>query len=146
MRGWGLCKKLTTLLQSQPEKLNDIAFEYQALVDQFNDIFPTVPSEFFVALFCAIVPEKFDYILSDVLSKDEVTYDMIIKLTMSALARSRENETESTNLISNCSAMPNNQPPSNQSNSQNIDHNTKKNRKPNSFVNPFHFCSSTNSF
>lgn len=118
-RGWQLCKQLTKLLQSQPEKLDQIAFEYQNLVDKFNDIFPTVPNEFYISLFCALVPGRFDYILSDVLNKDKVSYAEIIKLTMLAHSRAREKEDEQPT-ISNCGAMPSSQAFSNkQHNNQN---------------------------
>ena len=107
-RGWRLCKDLAKLLQSQTQELDKIAFEYQNLVDKFNEIFPAIPEEFHISLFCAVIPERFDYILSDVLSRDQMSYKEIIKMTMSAHTRARENGNDGPT-ISNCNSMPNGQ-------------------------------------
>lgn len=61
IRGWRLCKSLVHLLTNKSDKLDKIAFDYQSLVDEFNVLFPS------------------DYLLSDILSKDVVSYDQIIK-------------------------------------------------------------------
>lgn len=90
IRGWRLCKKLCELLINRTDKLDAVIFYYQTLIDEFNRLFPDVPEEFFISLFCAVLPDKYDYLISDMLSKDNVTYDQIIKHAMATSSRERE--------------------------------------------------------
>ena len=95
IRGWRLCKSLVKMLDNKSEELDKITFAYQSLVDQFNNLFPEVPDEFYVSLFCAVVPDHYDYLLSDVLSKSEnqtIKYAEIVRLTMGAFTRMREKD------------------------------------------------------
>ena len=95
IRGWRLCKDLTNLLVNKPDQLDKIAFDYQCLVDKFNLLFPQVPQQFYVSLFCAIVPDQYDYLLGDILTKSDeeaITYNEIVRLTMCTFTRQREQD------------------------------------------------------
>ena len=105
LRGWRLCKSLTDLLTSaRSEQLNEIAFQYQALVDKLTQLFPVIPSEFYVALYCAVLPAEYDYILSDILSQQNVTYEQVVSQTMSAYSR-RQEHSEKSATLSNLAAL-----------------------------------------
>ena len=105
LRGWRLCKLLTDLLtNARSEQLNQIAFQYQALVDKLSQLFPAIPSDFYVALYCAVLPSEYDYILSDILSQPNVTYEQVVEQTMSAYSRRKEHS-ENDAKLSNLAAF-----------------------------------------
>lgn len=58
-----------------------------------RSLFTTIPNEFYSSLFCAILPQKFEYILSDIHQSDKTPdYRKIVELAMAAHKRMKENE------------------------------------------------------
>ena len=110
IRGWRLCKQLTDLLsENKTEQLNVIAFKYQDLVDKLSKLFPLIPSEFYVSLYCSVLPAEYDYILSDILNQPNVTYEDVVRHTMSAFSRKQEHKGDQ-HVISNIAAIQSSAP------------------------------------
>ena len=133
IRGWRLCKQLKSVLMDRNESLDQITFNYQNIVDQFNKLFPTVPDEFYISLYCAIIPDQYDYLLSDVLNKPDVKYDEIVKQTMAAFVRRKEKDNvETPKVYSNCNIQANEtKQTSNQQERKNPRRKTNGSKKPN---------------
>ena len=105
IQGWRLCRTLVTLVQHKSDELDENALAYQNLVSDFQGLFPQIPTEFYVSLFCAIIPDRYDYLLSDVLSgkEEDISYEKIVDLIMAAHARQLEKSKDSGPIVSSIS-------------------------------------------
>lgn len=108
IRGWRLCKELCDLLIHKRDQLDQIAVSFNAVSGKLTQLFPTIPAMFLTSLYCAVLPPKYDYILSDVLQASEgkdIDYKEIVKLTMAAHSRNMESSNSNKKILSSIGAI-----------------------------------------
>ena len=95
MRGWRLCKKLKELMSNETDELDVLAMNYSKVVDSLRSLFAGIPDDFYASLYSAILPARFDYLLSDVhRSGTSLDYKEIVNMTLAAHTRMRESVRE----------------------------------------------------